>query len=291
MAIRVVKERLNCLTSKIAGKAAVRRVGYGDVVRHLMGLARFRKRRLMAQAAVAAEGPLLRVTLEGCTVYWPGKAPLIRLIDTYDETFSPTNPHQFERFGTPVRAGDVVLDCGACEGYFVKKCLERCSRAYLIEPSPLMQQCLQKTFEKDLRSGRAELVGAFVSDHDGEVMFVENPEDPLLGRLLQPGETQPLAVSVPMRRIDTLVRERRIERVDYIKADVEGAELQMIRGAEETIRRWRPRIAITTYHDPGHAERLIEMICGFDKTYRFRVKGIVSFDGVARPVMAHFWAA
>ena len=48
--------------------------------------------------------------------------------------------------------------------------------------------------------------------------------------------------------IDDYVRSQGIERVDYIKLDIEGAELAALRGAETTIREFRPILAVSLYH-------------------------------------------
>jgi len=43
----------------------------------------------------------------------------------------------------------------------------------------------------------------------------------------------------------------------YVKADVEGWELAMIRGARELLSRHKPRLTITIYGDPGVVKELI----------------------------------
>ena len=51
-----------------------------------------------------------------------------------------------------------------------------------------------------------------------------------------------------MTTIDAAVAKAAAPRVDFIKMDIEGSELAALRGAEETIRRWRPKLAISLYH-------------------------------------------
>ena len=53
---------------------------------------------------------------------------------------------------------------------------------------------------------------------------------------------------VPVITIDGYVREHGIERVDFIKADIEGAEELAIRGARDTIARFKPKWTISSYH-------------------------------------------
>ena len=48
--------------------------------------------------------------------------------------------------------------------------------------------------------------------------------------------------------VDDLVERCGLERVDFLKLDVEGAELHALRGAEATLRRDRPKLAIAAYH-------------------------------------------
>ncbi len=57
-----------------------------------------------------------------------------------------------------------------------------------------------------------------------------------------------VAESVPTTTIDQLVAEGKIARVDFIKMDIEGSELPALKGAEQAIRRFKPKLAISLYH-------------------------------------------
>ena len=46
------------------------------------------------------------------------------------------------------------------------------------------------------------------------------------------------------RPIDAVVRELGLNRLDVIKVDVEGAEVLVIRGARETLRRFHPKLVM-----------------------------------------------
>ncbi|HNA88401.1 MAG TPA: FkbM family methyltransferase, partial [Anaerolineales bacterium] len=49
--------------------------------------------------------------------------------------------------------------------------------------------------------------------------------------------------------IDDLVDQNNLKKVDFIKMDIEGAELQALKGAENTLKKFKPKLAIAVYHD------------------------------------------
>jgi FkbM family methyltransferase len=62
-----------------------------------------------------------------------------------------------------------------------------------------------------------------------------------------------------------------VERVGRIKLDVEGAEAQALRGAERTIARDRPRLAVAAYHRDDDLAVLPALIHEIEPSYRFRL--------------------
>ena len=71
--------------------------------------------------------------------------------------------------------------------------------------------------------------------------------------------------------IDALVARGAVDRVDFIKLDIEGAELNALRGARATLLRFRPRLAIAAYHRVDDLSAIPAYLMGLDVGYRFRL--------------------
>jgi FkbM family methyltransferase len=71
---------------------------------------------------------------------------------------------------------------------------------------------------------------------------------------------------VPLRSIDFLVKHNEIARIDFLKLDVEGAEMASLRGAKESIQRFKPKLAISLYHKPND---LFEIILHIKREFPF----------------------
>lgn len=57
-----------------------------------------------------------------------------------------------------------------------------------------------------------------------------------------------------------------------IKMDLEGAELHALQGAEQTIRRYRPKLAVSIYHNPEDIWEIPELILKLHPDYRLYLR-------------------
>lgn len=72
--------------------------------------------------------------------------------------------------------------------------------------------------------------------------------------------------------LDTYVARKNLPRVDYIKLDIEGAELDMLRGAAKTITRCKPKMAVSAYHKPEDLFTLATYIKSLRSDYNFEFR-------------------
>lgn len=68
------------------------------------------------------------------------------------------------------------------------------------------------------------------------------------------------------------------DRITFIKMDVEGAELESLKGAESTIRRDRPKLAICIYHKPEDMITLPLFIKSLVPEYKFYLRSYSNAD-------------
>jgi FkbM family methyltransferase len=162
--------------------------------------------------------------------------------------------------GWGVRHGDVVLDCGANVGVFTRHALDRGARLVVaIELAPENTACLRRTFAAEIQAGRVIVYPKGVWDKDDVLQLRTSA---LSGgdsvALRFPGSTDGPRVS--LTTIDKLAAELRLDRVDFIKMDIEGAERRALAGAAQTVARFHPRLAISMEHQPDDAEAIPALV-------------------------------
>jgi len=69
--------------------------------------------------------------------------------------------------------------------------------------------------------------------------------------------------------IDDFVREKNHIKIDFIKMDIEGAEVAALLGAKETLIKYRPKLAISVYHDIDHYYKIPYYISSLNLNYKF----------------------
>jgi hypothetical protein len=78
-------------------------------------------------------------------------------------------------------------------------------------------------------------------------------------------------VKVKTMTLDSFCKEYNVERVDFIKIDAEGSEREIIKGAKETIKRFKPKMAIAAYHLPDDKKVILELVLSIRNDYKFKL--------------------
>jgi FkbM family methyltransferase len=165
-----------------------------------------------------------------------------------------------------VRQGDVVLDCGAHVGVFTHRSLLRgASQVVAIEPDPVNLECLRRNFSKEIASGKVVLVPKGVWSSVTTLTFSESKLNSGSNSFVSEQGGAKLELSVTT--IDALVKELHLPRVDYVKMDIEGSEREALRGAQNTLRSFKPRLMLDMYHRPDDPDALPALIQDANAAY------------------------
>ena len=92
----------------------------------------------------------------------------------------------------------------------------------------------------------------------------------------EPGGRNNLAeagnTAVEVKKLDEICKEASLSNIKLIKADIEGMGLQMVLGAEQTIRRERPVLLLSIYHNQEEFFGIYQTLKQWDLKYRFSIR-------------------
>jgi len=172
----------------------------------------------------------------------------------------------YEQGPVAVRDSDVVVDVGAHLGTFSRIALQRGARLVVaVEPDPVNAACFERTFEEEIANGRVRLVRAAAWHSPGSLQFE-------IGNASQTGHVAGAqsgrAVTVRAVTLDDLIDELKLDRVDFIKMDIEGAERHALAGARQLLAARKPRLAICIYHAPDDPVAVPRVVREANATYK-----------------------
>lgn len=147
-----------------------------------------------------------------------------------------------------LKKGDIVIDAGAYFGYFTifaSKKVGRDGKIIAFEPDPRNYRILQANLNS------ANLNNVIVIK---KALFNKNGKISLnsafsASRVLENKEADG-GLEVSCTTLDSELEKLGIEKVNFIKMDIEGAELEAIAGAKKTLAN-TPHLAIACYHKRG----------------------------------------
>lgn len=125
------------------------------------------------------------------------------------------SPHLYIKDENIITQNSVLVDAGTCEGNFAIRFVDKVSKMYLIEPDPVWQECLQRTFYpfKD----KVVICNKSLARYDSSSTIT----------------------------LDSLLNNQKI---DFLKMDIEGGEIDALLGAQNTLINNNVNCSICSYH-------------------------------------------
>lgn len=224
------------------------------------------------------DGQRVAIQLQGYEgeLFFPRELPIQTLFQTLVEQLYAWHWHYYQIPQTRITADDVVFDCGCAEGIFTFLNHRRAKQIIGFEPLPAFVESLTRTFSN---TPNVKIVACALAEQPGSAFIREAG----IGSALTSETT---ATPVSVESIDSYC-EKHDARISYLKADLEGYEMNVLRGAAKAIKLRKPRVAITTYHNRDHAREIVGFLRSLNSDYQFLVKGICRFNG--NPIMLHAW--
>lgn len=144
-----------------------------------------------------------------------------------------------------LKQGDVFIDVGANIGKYTilaAKIVKEKGRVIAIEPEPCNYEVLIKNISiNKLRNVTAINCAAW--DDDCKIkLYIGHDSEGHSGKI-----TGHKWIFVKARKLDSLIDKLRLDKVDMIKIDVEGAEVEVLRGLEQTLNNYRPKLVIEVF--------------------------------------------
>jgi FkbM family methyltransferase len=182
--------------------------------------------------------------------------------------------HEWMRSSNPtegVRQGDVVMDCGAHVGVFVRRALQwGAKKVIAIEPEPANLLCLYKNFQEEINKSKVIVVAKGVWSHEDSISLrISNSNSGMNTMVTENAEIRPIGeILVPVTTVDQLVDQLGLDKVNLIKIDIEGAEREALKGASKTLQKFKPRLMMDAYHLPDDMEVLPRIVFSSNPAYK-----------------------
>jgi len=184
----------------------------------------------------------------------------------------PTNPHELEFvcgvyepevqkiFDEFVKPGNICFDVGANVGAISLSLCQKVGvqgKVYSFEPGPPFFQRLCENFELNpLFKSIVSLHPMGLSDQSETLRWSQDPEHPANGGFIAHEENY----SIEVQTLDQVRQNLAVPKIDFIKIDTEGMELEVLNGAQETLKKDRPFVLVETLMDfDGPSQRRLQL--------------------------------
>ncbi len=219
---------------------------------------------------------------KGREIFWTVFADIIYPeIFKRNSFFSGEGPYFYKKI--QVEKGDIVIDAGANFGLFSALAASKgAKKVYAFEPVEWIRERNLKyvTFLYP----EIEVIPFALFDKKGlsEMLITMDPsimgastlvEDPLINpRIREFKEDQIKKEKIQTISLDEWVEENKIPRIDFIKADIEGAERLLLKGAKKVLKEFAPKLSICAYHLKDDKEILPKLILEANPKYKIVLK-------------------
>jgi FkbM family methyltransferase len=158
----------------------------------------------------------------------------------------------FEFVKSNVKPGDVVLDIGGHIGLMAVlfgKIVKENGKVFSFEPTPGSYLNLRETIRINKMNKIVSPLNMAVTERSGPVDFFISDNIVDVANTLTPYEKNKelKVIKVEATSIDDFVIKHKLNKINFIKIDAEGAELKVLKGGSQTISQLKPKINLALH--------------------------------------------
>lgn len=148
-----------------------------------------------------------------------------------------------------IEEGDTVIDLGAAPGDFSAVCVQKgAAKVYAFEPEEKNSSNLKKVSK--LNDNKIEIIRKYCGANTD--------------------------VNSNRLSLDDFVKDNNISKINFIKADIEGAEVEALLGAKNILKNFQPKLSFCTYHSFDDEKNIEKAILSANPNYKiYKQKGVI----------------
>ncbi|MDB5255484.1 MAG: FkbM family methyltransferase [Chitinophagaceae bacterium] len=172
-----------------------------------------------------------------------------------------------------IKPGQVVIEAGANNGtetVLLSRLVGPTGKVFAFEPVEHIHNMLQLNLSIN-HCGNVTAEQKALGESDGELYFNVLPENfcnqGMAGKYDE--RSVDTKVLVQQTSIDSLLLQHHIQAIDFIKMDIQGAEIELLKGAEQTIQKSKPLIFTEATEDFLSIQKLFETLSDLNYSVYF----------------------
>lgn len=200
-----------------------------------------------------------------CGLLWVNLRDSPSSVDRVLWLYEPNKYANLARFLPP---GGGFVDVGSNLGEFTvwaTRCGGPSTRVLAFEPDPNNRALLERNLRQHHIDSRVQLEAIAVSSSAGTVSLFQGAQSDT--STIAPNAVHELehmrprsVIDVSTETLDAVLERSRLPRVDVVKIDVEGAELEVLKGARELLRAEHPLALLIDLHWGVDLDQLTELL-------------------------------
>ncbi|MGI9462202.1 MAG: FkbM family methyltransferase [Alphaproteobacteria bacterium] len=177
---------------------------------------------------------------------------------------------QRQTISITVEPNDVILDFGSFLGEsaiaFSHATHHQC-QIYCFECEPYNLEVFYKNLANNPDSKKnIHIIEEVVMDHPNHELYIMSLKAE--SRLTSDAKQ---GKKVPVTTIDNFMEDKKLNRINFIKMDIQGSEAKALKGGIATIKKHKPKLAISIYHTMDDLWQIIHYLDGLQLGYQFYI--------------------